>query len=184
MNVQICEIPGVVLLEPRVFPDPRGFFLECFQKARYQAAGIPGEFVQDNYSHSVHGVLRGLHYQIQHPQGKLLWTVRGEIFDVVVDLRRDSPMFGRHWVTHLSEANHRQLYVPPGLAHGFCVLSDVADVIYKCTEAWYPLHECTLLWSDPALAIPWPVRQPLMSEKDQQGLTFAAAPYFETTPQR
>jgi dTDP-4-dehydrorhamnose 3,5-epimerase len=182
MDVQTCEIPGVLLLQPRLFPDARGFFLESYQQTRYQALGICGPFVQDNYSRSVRGVVRGLHYQIQQPQGKLFWAVRGEIFDVVVDLRRDSSTFGRHWITHLSDANHRQLYVPPGLAHGFCVLSDVADVIYKCTDFWFPGHERTLLWNDPPLAIPWPVGQPLVSEKDQQGLPFAEAPCFTANP--
>jgi len=137
-------------------------------------------FVQDNHSRSVHGTLRGLHYQIQQPQGKLVWVIRGEILDVVVDLRRPSPTFGRWRSTVLSEGNRHQLWLPPGLAHGFYVLSDMADVIYKCTDYWYPQHECTIAWNDPQLAIPWPTNSPLISEKDASGVLFAAAPYFNT----
>lgn len=179
MLCKTCEIPGVLLLEPRVFTDSRGFFLECFQENRYREVGIPDRFVQGNCSRSVRGTLRGLHYQISHPQGKLVWVVRGEVLDVVVDLRRSSPMFGRWWSVVLSDTNHHQLWVPPGLAHGFCVLSELADMFYQCTDFWYAQHERTIRWDDPDLKIAWPSDCPLISDKDARGLAFAEAPYFE-----
>lgn len=182
MNVQTCEIPGVLVFEPRVFADPRGCFLEVFQRDRYRAAGLAAEFVQDNLSRSVRGALRGVHYQLPHPQGKLIYAVRGEIRDVVVDLRRPSPTFGKWWQVVLSAENHRQLWVPPGLAHGFCVLSEAADVVYKATDFWHPEDERTIVWNDPQLAIAWGIDRPLVSPKDQAGLPFAAAPYYETWP--
>ncbi len=180
MHIQTCEIPGVLLIEPKVFVDPRGCFLECFQDARYRDAGIDGPFVQDNYSHSVRGTLRGMHYQIEHPQAKLVWVMRGEVFDAVIDLRRGSPTFGRSWGTILNDSNRRQLYLPAGLAHGFCVTSDSADVIYKCTDLYYPQHERTIIWNDPELAIPWPVAEPLLSPKDVQGVALADAACFDS----
>jgi dTDP-4-dehydrorhamnose 3,5-epimerase len=179
MKFETTTIPGVVLIEPQVFEDPRGFFMEVFQKARFRQAGLESEFVQDNHSRSGRATLRGLHYQIQHPQGKLVRVIRGEVFDVAVDLRRHSPTFGRWFGVRLSETNRRQLYIPPGLAHGFCVISEAAEFLYKCTDYYYPEHERTLLWNDPQLAIDWPVTQPLLSEKDRRGLLLGAAPVFE-----
>lgn len=169
MEVVPTALPEVLQIDPRVFEDPRGFFKETWQAERYAEAGMPG-FVQDNCSRSRRGTLRGLHFQLQHAQGKLVQVFRGEIFDVAVDVRRSSPDFGRWVGTTLSEDNHRQLYVPPGFAHGFCVLSDVADVFYKCTDIYAPEHERTLLWNDPALGIEWPLDiEPVISEKDSLG---------------
>lgn len=182
MDVVRCDIPGLLLIEPQVFRDGRGHFLEWFQQERYQKAGLQSQFVQDNYSHSVQGTLRGLHYQLDYPQGKLVWTVRGEVYDVVLDLRRQSPTFGRWRGIVLSEKNHRQIYIPPGMAHGFCVMSETADVIYKCTDRYAPEHERTIRWNDPQLAIDWPVKSPLVSEKDSRGLLFADAPNYESLP--
>jgi dTDP-4-dehydrorhamnose 3,5-epimerase len=150
-----------------VFGDTRGFFLESFQAQRYAEEGMAGPFVQDNHSRSRRGVLRGLHYQLKHPQGKLVWVTRGEVFDVAVDIRRGSPTFGRWVGVILSEDNHRQLYVPPGMAHGFYVLSDTADFLYKCTDLYYPEDEGGVLWSDPDIGIRWPTLAPQLSEKDQ-----------------
>lgn len=175
MQITATELAGVFLIEPRVFEDERGYFLETYHRQRFAEAGIDVEFVQDNFSHSRRGVLRGLHYQLEHPQGKLVRVVRGEIFDVAVDLRRNSPTFGRWTGAVLNETNHRQLYIAPGFAHGFCVLSDAADVVYKCTDFYAPRHERTLLWNDPALGIEWPVVQPLISVKDRAGLPLATA---------
>jgi len=180
MKILPTALSGVVVIEPRVFPDPRGYFLETYRAAGYAETGLPPHFVQDNLSRSSRGTLRGLHYQIEHPQGKLVWVVRGEVYDVAVDLRRRSATFGRWVGVWLSDENHRQLYVPPGLAHGFCVTSDVADLAYKCTDYYHPQHERTLLWNDPQLGIDWPIREALLSEKDGRGLPFSQAPYFET----
>jgi dTDP-4-dehydrorhamnose 3,5-epimerase len=179
MNVTATCLPGVVLIEPRVFPDARGYFMETFNQRRFQEAGLECDFVQDNHSHSARGVLRGLHYQIPHPQGKLVRVVRGEIFDVAVDLCRSSPTFGRWFGTVLSESNKLQLYIPPQFAHGYCVLGDSADVAYKCTETYYPEHEKAILWNDPALGIAWPISSPVVSEKDQRGLRWTDAPCFD-----
>lgn len=179
MKVLPSEIPGVVLIEPQVFEDHRGCFLETYRKDRYLAAGIPGEFVQDNHSRSGYGALRGLHYQIEHPQGKLCWVVAGEVFDVAVDLRRSSPTFGRWNGVRLSAANRRQIYLPPGLAHGFCVVSELAEFVYKCSDYYHPEDERTLLWNDPDLAIHWPIDTPLLSDKDRRGLRLAQAPCYE-----
>jgi len=173
------RLPGVVEIEPRVFGDVRGFFLETYHKPRFEAAGIHLEFVQDNHSRSIEGTLRGLHYQLRYPQGKLVRAIRGEIFDVAVDLRRHSPTFGQWTGTVLSEANRRQLYIPPGCAHGFCVLGEMAEVIYKCTEIYHPEDEHTLLWNDPDIGIDWPIPSPLLSEKDRQGRRFAEAAVYE-----
>ena len=169
------ELEGVVIIEPRVFEDERGFFLESYHKPRFQAAGIDVEFVQDNHSRSGSGVVRGLHYQLRHPQGKLVRVIRGEALDVAVDLRRSSPTFGRSFGCLLSEANRRQLYIPPGFAHGFCVTDEFAEVLYKCTDVYRPDDERTLLWNDPALAIAWPISNPVISAKDQRGVLLAQA---------
>jgi dTDP-4-dehydrorhamnose 3,5-epimerase len=173
------RLVGLFVVEPQLFSDARGYFMETFHEARFRAAGIECRFVQVNQSHSTRGVLRGLHYQIQQPQGKLVQAVRGEIFDVAVDLRRSSRTFAQWEAVKLSEENHRQLYIPAGFAHGFCVLSDSADVIYYCSDFYAPQHERTLLWSDPTLAIDWPVRDPIVSEKDRHGLALAETPHFD-----
>ena len=168
MKVEKLAIPDVLLITPDVFPDPRGFFLESYHAERYRAAGVPGEFVQDNHSHSSRGTLRGLHFQLPHAQAKLLYVLRGEIFDVAVDVRRGSPTFGK-WVSAvLSDQNKQQLFVPEGFAHGFCVTSEIVDVIYKCTDIYSPKDDHGVLWSDPSLGIPWPVKSPTLSKKDAQ----------------
>lgn len=165
-------IPEVVIIEPQVFGDARGFFMETWHAGKFAAGGLDLHFVQDNHSRSAQGILRGLHYQITQPQGKLVRVVRGAVFDVAVDLRRSSPSFGRWVGVELSEDNHRQLWVPPGFAHGFYVMSESADFVYKCTELYAPEHERCLRWDDPALAITWPLRDgaaPLLSAKDAAG---------------
>ncbi|WP_207062864.1 dTDP-4-dehydrorhamnose 3,5-epimerase [Motiliproteus sp. SC1-56] len=171
MKVIDTAIAGVKIIEPRVFGDDRGFFLETFQAARYAEHGIDLLFVQDNHSRSARGVLRGLHFQKTRPQGKLVRVVRGEVFDVAVDIRPDSPTFGQWEGVLLSEANKRQLWVPPGLAHGFVTLSDTADFEYKCTDYYDPSDEGCLLWNDATVGIEWPLEQPLLSAKDQAGQT-------------
>ncbi|MEI8020616.1 MAG: dTDP-4-dehydrorhamnose 3,5-epimerase [Schlesneria sp.] len=174
MKIIPTEISGLVLVEPKAFGDARGFFFESFQINRYRDAGITENFVQDNVSRSSKGILRGLHYQLVQPQGKLVYVTRGEVFDVAVDLRRSSPTFGRWFGVLLNDENHRQLYVPPGFAHGFCVTSETADFCYKCTDLYNPTHERTLLWNDPAIGIDWPISDsPLLSAKDQQGRLLA-----------
>jgi len=161
------DLAEVLLIEPDVHRDERGFFLETYHARKYQTAGIPGVFVQDNHSRSVRGTLRGLHAQRQRPQGKLIRVLQGEIFDVAVDIRRGSPTF-RRWVgVHLSAENFRQVYVPPGFAHGFCVMSDTAEVAYKCTELYDSSDEFGVRWNDPAIGIAWPVSEPLLSDKDR-----------------
>lgn len=180
MRVTETRVPGCVLIEPRLFPDERGVFLETYSRERYAMAGVTADFVQDNFSRSRRGALRGLHYQVDRPQGKLVWILRGEVFDVVVDLRRSSPEFGRWTAVTLSAESCRQVYVPPGCAHGFYTLSEEADVAYKCTDYYSPASERTILWSDPSLAIDWPsAAQPILSEKDARGVAFADAPTFE-----
>ena len=173
MNVVATALPEVLILEPKVFGDARGFFFESFNQRAFNAAtGLDANFVQDNHSRSVKGVLRGLHYQIQQPQGKLVRVVRGSVFDVAVDIRKSSPQFGRWVGVELSEDNHRQLWVPPGFAHGFIVTSDSADFLYKTTDYYAPAFERCIAWNDPGLAIAWPVEgnaQPLVSAKDQAG---------------
>ena len=172
MKVIETDIDGVKIIEPEVFGDERGFFMETFQAKRYrEQAGIEFSFVQDNHSRSSKGVLRGLHFQKTRPQGKLVRVVRGEVFDVAVDIRRDSPTFGRWQGVILSETNKKQFWVAPGLAHGFIVLSDFADFEYKCTEYYEPSDEACLKWDDPNVNINWPIDKPLLSEKDQAGLT-------------
>ena len=179
-TVTSTEIPDVLILEPKVFGDARGFFFESFNARDFaQATGLEVDFVQDNHSKSAQGVLRGLHYQIQHPQGKLVRVVQGEVFDVAVDLRRSSATFGRWVGVHLSADNHRQLWVPPGFAHGFVVTSESAEFLYKTTDYWYPEHERSLLWSDPTVAIQWPLdTAPLLAAKDAAGRLLAEADVF------
>lgn len=176
MKVTHCDIDDVLLLEPRVFGDARGFFMESFnQRAFSDATGLNLQFVQDNHSRSARGVLRGLHYQAVQPQGKLVRVVAGAVFDVAVDIRRDSPTFGK-WVGQvLSAENNHQLWVPPGLAHGFLVLSEFADFLYKTTDYYAPQHERCIAWSDPTLAIDWPLdgQAPVLSDKDRHGAAFA-----------
>lgn len=180
MKATPLAIPDVFLIEPKVFGDERGFFFESFNHAQFEAAiGQPVQFVQDNHSKSAKGVLRGLHYQVQQPQGKLVRVVQGEVFDVAVDLRKSSPSFGR-WVGEiLSADNKRQLWVPEGLAHGFVVLSDSAEFLYKTTDYYAPAHERCIAWNDPALAIAWPQGvTPTLSAKDAQGKPFTQAEVF------
>ncbi len=165
-------IPDVVLIKPRVFGDDRGFFMETWEARKFAAAGCPLTFVQDNHSRSVKGTLRGLHYQIQQPQGKLVRVVAGEAFDVAVDIRRSSPTFGKWVGVHLSADNKQQLWVPPGFAHGFLVLSATADFLYKCTDYYAPQYERTLAWNDPEIGIHWPLppgQSPRLSDKDKAG---------------
>lgn len=168
MKIIETTLPEVILLEPKVFGDQRGFFLETYQAERYRQAGIELPFVQDNQSRSGKGVLRGLHFQLNFPQGKLVQVARGEIFDVAVDIRLGSPTFGRWFGTVLNDVNLRQMYIPPGFAHGFCVLSDVVDFLYKCTDYYHPEDEGGVAWDDPALNIEWPAVTPLLSAKDRQ----------------
>ncbi len=163
------ELSGVVVIEPDVYRDDRGFFLETYHQQKYAAAGIAATFVQDNHSRSLGGTLRGLHAQRRHPQGKLVRVLQGEIFDVIVDIRRGSPTFSRWIGIELSAENFRQCYIPPGFAHGFCVLSDWAEFEYKCTDWYDPTDEIRLLWNDPDIGITWPVRDPLLSDKDRAG---------------
>jgi dTDP-4-dehydrorhamnose 3,5-epimerase len=181
VKVSATALPDVLLVEPAVHGDARGFFFECWHADRYAAAGIEGRFVQDNYSHSVRGTLRGLHYQLRHPQGKLVQVLRGEIFDVAVDLRQSSPTFGRWTGEVLSDQNRRQLWVPPGFAHGFYVLSESADVIYKCTDFYVPEDEQVLRWDDPELAIAWPLAdgvRPLLSARDAAATSLGEAAIY------
>jgi len=177
MELLQTAIPGVVIIEPRVFGDPRGWFSESWQQQRYQEAGIPGPFVQDNQSFSGHGILRGLHCQHPFAQGKLVQVLIGEVFDVAVDIRRGSPSFGRWVGVHLSGDNHRQFWVPPGFAHGFVVLSETALFTYKCTDYYHPETEFSIRWDDPDIGIDWPLAtSPSLSAKD------AAAPLLRDLP--
>ena len=180
MKVIPTTLPDVLLIEPKVFGDARGFFFESFnQKAFNAATGLKLDFVQDNHSRSARGVLRGLHYQIQQPQGKLVRVVRGSVFDVAVDLRKSSPTFGQWVGAELSEDNHRQMWVPPGFAHGFVVTSESADLLYKTTDYYAPQHERCIAWNDPAIGIEWPLAEPpQLSAKDQAGVLLAAAEVF------
>ena len=168
MKVTRTDLPGVLIIEPRVFQDARGFFLETFSASRYEQAGAMGPFVQDNHSRSLNGTVRGLHLQLRTPQGKLMRAVSGSMLDVAVDVRVGSPTFGRWTSALLSGENFRQLYVPPGFAHGFAVISDVVDVEYKCTDYYDPQDELTVLWNDPAIGIEWPVQEPVLSIRDQK----------------
>ena len=180
MNVISTAIPEVLIIEPKVFGDARGFFYESFnQKAFNQATGLNLSFVQDNHSSSAKGVLRGLHYQIQQPQGKLVRVVRGTVFDVAVDIRKGWPTFGQWVGIELSEDNHKQHWIPAGFAHGFLVTSESAEFLYKSTDYYSPEHERCIAWDDPAIGIQWPIdQQPILSAKDQQGLALRDAETF------
>jgi dTDP-4-dehydrorhamnose 3,5-epimerase len=180
MRVVDTVLPEVKLLEPKVFGDDRGFFLESWNRRLFAELGLPTDFVQDNHSRSQRHVLRGLHYQLRQPQGKLVRVVRGAVFDVAVDLRRASPNFGRWAGFELSEENKRMVWIPPGFGHGFLVLSESADFLYKATDFYAPEHERCVLWNDPAIGIDWPLggAEPLLSGKDQAGLSLAEAEVF------
>lgn len=172
MNIIPTAIPEVLILEPKVFGDHRGFFLESWNRKTFTQAGLDLDFVQDNHSRSTRGVLRGLHYQILQPQGKLVRVTQGEVFDVAVDIRKSSPTFGQWIGVHLSADNHRMLWVPPGFAHGFLVLSEMADLLYKCTDYYAPEHERCIRWNDPDIGIAWPlgdIETPVLSAKDKNG---------------
>jgi dTDP-4-dehydrorhamnose 3,5-epimerase len=179
MRITPTAIAEVKLIEPKVFGDHRGFFFESWNRRSLAAAGIEADFVQDNHSRSHRGVLRGLHYQIERAQGKLVRVIVGEVFDVAVDLRRSSPTFGKSVVLTLSAADKRMLWIPPGFAHGFLVVSEFAEFLYKTTDYWFAEHERTLLWSDPALGIPWPLAgAPVLAPKDAAGTPLAAADVY------
>lgn len=179
MTVIPTLIPEVLMLQPKVFEDARGAFFEAYNRRRLKEAGIGHEFVQDNQSISKRNVLRGLHYQIQQPQGKLIRVLRGEIFDVAVDCRKNSKYFGKSVHLTLSADDRKMMWIPSGFAHGFLVLSDIAEVLYKTTDFYAPEYERTLLWNDPELSIPWPCSDPLLSEKDRRGCALADAELFE-----
>ncbi len=169
MKFLATELPGVIVIEPQVFRDERGFFLETYHQSKYQDGGIPGNFVQDNHSRSQQGTIRGMHTQLANPQGKLVRVIEGEIFDVAVDIRRGSPTFGKWVGTWLSAENFRQMYIPENFAHGFCVTSAIAQVEYKCTAFYDPLSEIAIQWNDPELGIDWPLDEiaaPILSKKD------------------
>ncbi|MCA9471216.1 MAG: dTDP-4-dehydrorhamnose 3,5-epimerase [Nitrospirales bacterium] len=168
MKILETELPGVLLIEPDVHRDGRGFFLETYHDKKYREAGLCENFVQDNYSRSGHHTLRGLHAQVAYPQGKLIRASQGEVFDVAVDIRRGSPTFAQWIGVILSGDNFKQLYIPPGFAHGFCVLSEMADLEYKCTQVYHPNDEIVISWKDPDINIAWPVTHPLVSEKDDR----------------
>jgi|SRR5580704_13619186 dTDP-4-dehydrorhamnose 3,5-epimerase len=181
VKFQNTPLKDVVLIEPQVFGDDRGFFLETWQAEKFAAAGIDATFVQDNQSRSTQWTLRGLHFQVEHTQGKLVRVTAGSVFDVMVDLRRSSPSFGKWWGIELTAENHRMLWVPKGLAHGILVTSESADFLYKCTDLYSPAHERTLKWNDSALAINWPLPKglsPKLSAKDASGMTFADTEKF------
>jgi dTDP-4-dehydrorhamnose 3,5-epimerase len=182
MNIIPTALADVLIIEPKVFGDARGFFLESWNQETFAAAGLDLNFVQDNHSRSAQGILRGLHYQMLRPQGKLVRVTQGEVFDVAVDMRKSSPQFGQWVGVHLSAENHRMLWVPPGFAHGFLVLSASADFLYKCTDFYLPEHERCIRWDDPDIGIAWPLadgQTPLLSAKDAAGSSFKAA---ETYP--
>ena len=176
MNIIRCELEGLLLFEPRVFSDARGFFMETWNRRRYAEAGLRADFVQDNISTSRQGTLRGLHFQNPLPQGKLVSVLQGAVFDVAVDLRRSSSTFGKWHGVELSSENKRQFFVPPGFAHGFLVLSETAMFHYKCTEFYSPKDELTIRWDDPELGISWPVKAPTISDKDAKGLRLKDVP--------
>lgn len=180
LNVIRTAIPDVMIIEPKVFGDDRGFFFESFNARQFEeATGVRRAFVQDNHSRSVRGVLRGLHYQIKNPQGKLVRVVAGEVFDVAVDIRRQSPTFGQWFGVTLSAENKRQLWVPEGFAHGFVVTSEYAEFLYKTTDYWYQEFERSIVWNDPTLSIEWPIAEPMLAAKDAAGQRFDAAEVFE-----
>lgn len=176
MEVTKTRVDGVLLIKPKVFGDERGYFVETYQKERYSEIGITQTFVQDNHSMSRRGILRGLHYQTKHPQGKLVMVSLGAVFDVAVDIRLDSPTFGKWFGAILSQENQHQLWIPPGLAHGFLVLSDIAHFHYKCTDFYDPKNEASILWNDPELNIEWPFAEDVvLSQKDMNALSFKSA---------
>ncbi len=166
MEIEPTKLVGVWMVTPKVFHDTRGYFMETFQRKRFEAAGLRGDFVQDNHSYSTRNTLRGLHFQNPQGQTKLVQVIQGEIYDVAVDIRKDSPTFGEWFGLRLSSTNHRQLYITEGFAHGFCVISETAHVVYKCTEYYAPEHEKGILWSDPNIGIDWKIENPQLSEKD------------------
>ncbi len=176
MNVITCEIPGLVIIEPKVYGDARGYFMETWNQQRYREAGFDWNFVQDNISFSRRGILRGLHFQNPKGQGKLVYALQGEVFDVAVDLRKSSPTFGRWYGLTLSAENKRQFFVPAGFAHGFAVLSETAMFAYKCTEFYNPQNEMSLLWNDPEVGVQWPLEAPQLSDKDTRGLRLRDIP--------
>ena len=181
MELEPTGIPDVILIRPKVFGDPRGYFFESWEERKFAAAGLDVKFVQDNHSRSTRNILRGLHYQIQQAQGKLVRVVTGAVYDVAVDIRRSSPTFGRWVGATLSEENHHMLWVPPGFAHGFLVLSESADFLYRCTDFWAPQFERAIQWNDPELDIRWPlppVVSPVLSAKDAAAVRFRDAEYF------
>jgi dTDP-4-dehydrorhamnose 3,5-epimerase len=181
MEFEPTGIPDVVLIRPKVFGDPRVFFFESWEERKFATAGLEVRFVQDNHSRSAQHTLRGLHYQVQQTQGKLVRVVTGTVFDVAVDIRRSSPTFGCYVGVVLSEENHQMLWVPPGFAHGFLVLSESADFVYRCTDFWAPAHERSILWNDPHLKVAWPIPsgvEPLLSAKDAAGVPFRDAEYL------
>ena len=175
MEIQELSLPGVLLITPVVHQDERGFFVETFHAQRYRESGLPLDFVQDNHSKSAKGTLRGMHAQTRKPQGKLVRCIEGEIFDVAVDIRPASPTFGKWAGAIISAENFKQIYVPPGFAHGFCVISDIAQVEYKCTDVYDPGGELGILWNDPAIGIQWPFSEPTLSDKDSKALTLEQA---------
>ena len=181
MEFEPTDIPDVVLIRPKIFGDARGYFLESWEERKFAAAGIDARFVQDNHSHSARDTLRGLHYQIQQAQGKLVRVVTGTVYDVAVDIRRTSPTFGKWVGVTLSAENHEMLWVPAGFAHGFLVLSEYADFLYRCTDFWAPAYERAIAWNDPELGVRWPLppgAQPLLSAKDEAAVAFARAEYY------
>ena len=180
MKFEETRVPGVIIVEPQVFGDERGFFMETFHQEKFLAAGLPTHFVQDNHSRSEAGILRGLHYQRPRAQGKLVRAIVGEIYDVAVDIRIDSPAFGQWVGITLSASNKRQLWVPPGFAHGFCVTSEIAEVSYKCTDLYAPECEYNIIWNDPDLKIDWPITEPILSEKDSTAPTLRDCKVFIT----
>lgn len=179
MKTTETTLKGVLVLEPKVFRDDRGWFTETFNEETFRSLGLPTTFAQDNLSSSVRNVVRGLHYQLQQPQGKLVRCVRGTILDVAVDIRRSSSDFGKWTAAELSAENQKMLWIPPGFAHGFSVLSDVAEVIYKCTTLWHPPSDRSLLWNDPEIGIDWRVQDAIVALKDQKGTPLAAAEVYE-----
>ena len=176
MNITTCDLPGLLIIEPKVFGDSRGFFMETWNRKRYLDAGIGADFVQDTLSRSRRGILRGLHFQNPSPQGKLVQVLEGEVFDAVVDIRRSSPTFGRWHGLVLSADNKRQFFIPHGFAHGFAVLSESALFAYKCTDFYAPQHEISIQWNDPDIGIQWPIAEPELSEKDRKGLRLRDIP--------
>ena len=165
-------LPDLLVIKPKVFKDERGFFLETWQKNKNKKIGLDQDFVQENWSRSTFGILRGLHFQVKHPQGKLVSVHNGKVFDVAVDIRKESKSYGKWFGLELSDENHLQMYVPPGFAHGFCVLSDVADFVYKCTDYYNPSDESGIIWNDTTLNIKWPIKNPIISDKDSILSTF------------